>query len=135
MVENGVVPWQADKFGNNPLYYACCGGHLDTMRYFLSLDTERNDLGRCLTAAVRDDNSDIVRFLVNSGAHATHLTWLIVMAKDLAPQDRVKYFQLIDALLESKCLLYPELVLTAIDRKNYAGLSRLLQKCKGRLDF
>jgi hypothetical protein len=57
------------------------------------------------------------------------------MSKSSTAEDRVGYLQMIDTLLEAPCILYSEIVLAAVDHENFVGLSRLLEKSNGVLDF
>jgi hypothetical protein len=76
LVENGVVPWQDDVDGKAPFFHALSGGHVEIVSHFLSLDTIRSGLDKCLCEAVQENHVAGVQALVEAGAKSIHVIWL-----------------------------------------------------------
>jgi ankyrin repeat protein len=135
IVDHGALPWRSDESGKNPLYYACSRGNLEAVEYFLSVDVARSDINLCLEAAIEANEPRVVKALTDVGALATADVWEYAMSVKRIGKERFPYFQIIDLLLLTESRLHTDLVLTAIDKDNLAGLSRVLEKRNGKLDF
>jgi ankyrin repeat protein len=135
LVDAGATPWRTSFKGYTPLYLACTGGHIEVIEYLLSLDVERSMVDNCLLAAVKGDEPRSVEVLLKVGASITPDTWIEVMARQPKPRQRGKLLEIIDLLLSQPSIILEEPVLAAIDSGNFAGLSRILERRNGALDF
>lgn len=99
------------------------------------MDRERSDLHRCLDLAVKGNNPEVIKALIKAGSSPLPSIWEAVVEQDHKPKYRAKYLTIIDFLLTMDNTIGPEAVLTAIDNDNFTGLSRLLEKRAGNLDF
>jgi ankyrin repeat protein len=135
LVDAGATPWRTSFEGHTPLYLACNGGSAEVVEYLLSLDVERSMVDACLIAAVQRDNLRIVEVLLTVGASITPETWIAVMKQPRKPQQRAKILSIIELLLSYESIILEEPVLAAIDADSFAGLSRVLERRNGELDF
>ena len=135
LVDAGATPWRTSFKGYTPLYLACTGAHIEVIEYLLSLDVERSMVDNCLLAAVKGDEPRSVEVLLKVGASITPDTWIEVMARQPKPRQRGKLLEIIDLLLSQPSIILEEPVLAAIDSGNFAGLSRVLERRNGALDF
>ena len=135
LVDAGATPWRTSFKGYTPLYLACRGGHIEVVEYLLSLDVERSMVDNCLMAAVKGDEPRSVEVLLKVGASVTPDIWIAVMSRQLKPRQRGKLLEIIDHLLSQPSIILEEPVLAAIDSGNFAGLSRILERRNGILDF
>jgi hypothetical protein len=135
LVDAGATPWRTSFKGYTPLYMACKGGSIEVVEYFLSLDVERSMVDACLLAAVKGDEPRIVDVLLTVGASITPETWIAVMTQPRKPRQRADLLYTIDLLLSHESVILEEPVLAAIDAGNFAGLSRVLERRNGELDF
>lgn len=127
LVENDAIPWRVDANSETPLYHACYGGNLAVVNYLLSLDVVRSNIDKCLVAAVRKSYLGIAQALVDVGARVSDKAWITAMGMNVKPRDRARYFQIVDLLLSTGSKLSILAVKAAIDSKNLAGLSRVLE--------
>jgi ankyrin repeat protein len=135
LVDAGATPWRTSFKGYTPLYLACRGGNIEVVEYLLSLDVERSMVDSCLLAAVKGDEPRIVDVLLTVGASITPETWIAVMTEPRKPRQRANLLYIIDLLLSHESIILEEPVLAAIDAENFAGLSRVLERRNGELDF
>ncbi|KAE9378228.1 ankyrin [Stipitochalara longipes BDJ] len=138
LVESGAFPNRANADGSTPLYYACRGGRLELVEYFLSLNVKHSDLHTCLEAAIESNNPKVVRILIEVGAMSTPQVWEQAMSVNRSGAGRNCYIEIIDLLLsmKTKMKIFPRAsILTAIDEKNFSGLSRVLEMRNGNLGF
>ena len=135
LIDAGATPWRTSFRGYTPLYLACRGGSIELVEYLLSLDVERSMVDACLLAAVKGDEPRIVDVLLTVGASITPETWIAVMTQARKPRQRANLLSTIDLLLSQESIILEEPVLAAIDAGNFAGLSRVLERRNGELDF
>ena len=135
LVDSGATPWRTSFKGYTPLYLASRGGSVEVVEYLLSLDVERSMVDRCLLAAVKGSEPRIVDVLLAVGASITPETWIAVMTQPRKPGQRANLLSIIDLLLAHETIILEEPVLAAIDSGNFAGLSRILERRNGGLDF
>jgi ankyrin repeat protein len=135
LIDAGATPWRTSFKGYTPLYLACRGGSIEVVEYLLSLDVERSMVDACLLAAVKGDEPHIVDVLLTVGASITPETWIAVMTQPRKPRQRTNLLSTIDLLLSQDSIILEEPVLAAIDTGNFAGLSRILERRNGELDF
>ena len=135
IVDHGALEWRSDESGKTPLYYACLRGNLEAVKYFLSVDVTRSDVNLCLQGAIEANEPTVAKALIDAGASASAEVWEFAMTVKRIGKERFPYFQIIDQLLLTETRLHTDLVLTAIDQNNLAGLSRVLEKRNGKLDF
>ena len=89
----------------------------------------------CLLAAVKGDEPRIVEILLTIGASITPETWINVMRQLRKPRQRGILLAIIDLLLSRESIIPEEPVLAAIYSRNFMGLSRVLERRNGKLDF
>lgn len=135
LIDAGATPWRTSFKGYTPLYLACRGGSIEVVEYLLSLDVERSMVDHCLLAAVKGDEPRIVDVLLTVGASITPETWIAVMTQLRKPRQRANLLAIMDLLLSQESIILEEPVLAAIDSNNFAGLSRVLERRNGELDF
>ena len=135
LIDAGATPWRTSFKGYTPLYLACRGGNIEVVEYLLSLDVERSMVDTCLLAAVKGDEPRIVDVLLTVGASITPETWIAVMTQPRKPRQRANLLYIIDLMLSHDSIILEEPVLAAIDSDNFAGLSRILERRNGELDF
>jgi ankyrin repeat protein len=138
LVESGASPNRANADSSSPLYYACLGGKLELVQYFLSLNVKHNDVHECLEAAIGSNNPEVVRLLIEVGAVSTPHMWEQAMSIRHTGAGQKNYFEIIDLLLSMKTktkIFHRASVLAAIDHKNFSGLSRVLEMRNGNLGF
>ena len=135
LVDAGATPWRTGFRGYTPLYLACRGGSIEVVEYLLSLDIERSMVDPCLLAAVKGHEPRIVDVLLTVGASITPETWIAVLTEPRKPRQRANLLAIIDLLLAQESIILEEPVLAAIDFDNFAGLSRMLERRNGELDF
>ena len=138
LVASGALPTRANADGTTPLYFACLGGILELITYLLSFNVKHNDVHKCLEAAVESNNPEIVRMLIEVGATSTPQVWDQAMSTKRTGARQNHYIAIIDLLLstKTKTKIFPRAaILTAIDYKNFSGLSRVLEMRNGNLGF
>ncbi|KAI9668479.1 MAG: hypothetical protein M1829_005357 [Trizodia sp. TS-e1964] len=121
LVQAGASPWQIAPNGLSPFLEACRCDALNVAQYFLSLNPNRQKLGKYILNI--HPNLSIKQALL-----------IILMRKEHDYNARVQS-DFIDILIDLGVKVREDAVLEAIDYNNYAGLSRILERRNGKLDF
>ncbi len=103
------------------------------------MDKGRSNLYDCLNFSIKNNNLDMVEAVINAGAGMDRTTlvraMVCAMEQDVKRGIQPTNVAIIDMLLATGCPINQEMVLTAIDSGNLAGLSRLLQRRGSNLGF
>jgi len=128
LVGAGAISWRTGAFNQTPLYWASRHGHLEVVEYLLSLDTKRSSIDGCLIASIEGNEPEVAKLLLETGASLTPETWEAAMRCQSKPRDRGKHLEIIDLLLSKQSeRIHGEAIACAINSKNFAGLSRVLE--------